>query len=61
MARSTISFPDDSQLFLFVEPVQAQVDGCVERLGLCCSDIGAWMGRNFPKLNDDKTAVLLIS
>ena len=48
-------FADEPQLFVFMEPVQAQVDGCVGRLELCCSDIRAWMGRNFLKLNDDKT------
>ena len=53
-------FTEDSQLFMFMEPVQAQVDGCVGRLGLCCTDIRAWMARNFLKLRGDKTGVLLI-
>ena len=54
-------FADDSQLFAFVEPVRAPVGGCAGRLELWCSDIRAWMGRNFLRLDDDKTEVLLIS
>ena len=43
-----------------MEPIQTQVDGFVRRLELCRSDICAWMGRNFLKINDAKTEVLLI-
>ena len=51
---------DDSQLFVFVKPVQANVDGAIGRLEKCCHDIRTWLQRNFLKLNDDKTEVLLI-
>ena len=51
---------DDSQLYVFVKPVQANVDGAIGRLEKCCHDIRTWMRRNFLKLNDDKTEVLLI-
>ena len=30
------------------------------RLELCCGDICTWIGRNFLRLNNDKTEVLLI-
>ena len=53
-------FADDSQLYVFVTPVQANVDGAIGRLEKCCHDICTWMRRNFLKLNDDKTEVLLI-
>ena len=53
-------FADDSQLYVFVKPVQANVDGAIGRLDKCCHDIRTWMRRNFLKLNDDKTEVLLI-
>ena len=53
-------FADDSQLYVFVKPVQANVDGAIGRLEKCCHDIRTWMRRNFLKLNDDKTEVLLI-
>ena len=45
---------------MFVKPVQANVDGAIGRLEKCCHDIRTWMRRNFRKLNDDKTEVLLI-
>ena len=53
-------FADDSQLYVFVKPVQANVDGAIGRPEKCCHDIRTWMRRNFLKLNDDKTEVLLI-
>ena len=53
-------FADDSQLYVFVKHVQANVDGAIGRLEKCCHDIHTWMRRNFLKLNDDKTDVLLI-
>ena len=53
-------FADDSQLYVFVKPVQANVDGAIGRLEKCCHDIRTWMRRNFLKLNDDKMEVLLI-
>ena len=53
-------FADDSQLYVFVKPVEANVDGAIGRLEKCCHDISTWMRRNFLKLNDDKTEVLLI-
>ena len=45
---------------MFVKPVQANVDGAICRLEKCCHDIRTWMRRNFLKLNDDNTDVLLI-
>ena len=53
-------FADDTQLYVFVKPVQANVDGAIGRLEKCCHDISTWMRRNLLKLNDDKTEVLLI-
>ena len=53
-------FADDSQLYVFVNPAQANVDGAIVRLEKCCHDIRTWMRSNFLKLNDGKTEVLLI-
>ena len=53
-------FADDSQLYVFVKPVQANVDGAIGRLEKCCHDIRTWMRSNFLTLNDGKTEVLLI-
>ena len=53
-------FADDSQLHVFVKPVQATVYGAVGRLEKCRHDIHTWMRRNFLKLNDDKMEMLLI-
>ena len=53
-------FADDSQLYVFVKPVQANVDGAIGRLEKRCHEIRTWMRRYFLKLNDDKTEVLLI-
>ena len=51
-------FADDSQLHVFVKPVQANVDGVMGRLEKCCHDI--WLQRNLLKPNDGKMEVLLI-
>ena len=53
-------FADDSELYVFVKPVQAHVDCAIGRLEKCFHDIRTWMRSNFLKLNDDKTEVLLI-
>ena len=53
-------FKDDSQLYVFVSPIQAQLNGAVGRLERCCRDIRIWMRSNFLKLNDGKTEVLLV-
>ena len=45
---------------MFVKPVQAHVDGAIGRLEKYCHDIRTWLQRNFLKLNDDTTEVLLI-
>ena len=53
-------YADDSQLFVFVRPVQAQVDGAVDRVQLCVRDIHIWMRNHFLKLNDSKTEMLAV-
>ena len=45
-------FADDSQLYVFVKPVQANVDGAIGRLEKCCHDIRTWMRSNVLMLND---------
>ena len=53
-------FADDPQLYVFVKPVHANIDGAIGRLEKCCHDIRTWMRRHFLKLNEDKTEALLI-
>jgi len=53
-------YADDSQLFVFARPVQAQVDKAVDRVRLCVHDIRIWMRNHFLKLNDGKTEVLAV-
>ena len=36
-------FADDSKLYVFVKPVQANVDGAIGRLDKCWHDISTWM------------------
>ena len=53
-------YADDSQLFIFVRPLQALVDGAVDMVHLCVQDIRIWMRNHFLKLNDSKTEVLVV-
>ena len=53
-------YADDSRIFIFVKPVQALVDGAMDRFRLCVQDIRAWMRINLLKMNDIKTEVLVI-
>ena len=47
-------------MFIFVEPVQALVDGAIDRFRLCVQDIRAWMRINLLKMDDTKMEVLVI-
>ena len=53
-------YADDSQMFIFVEPVRALVDGAMDRFRLCAQNIRAWMRINLLKMNDTKTEVLVV-
>jgi hypothetical protein len=53
-------YADDSQLYLFIKPVQHMVDDAVVKIQLCVQEVRAWMKENFLKCNDDKTEVVLI-
>ena len=53
-------YADDSQLFVVVRPVQAQVDGAVDGVQLCVRDIRIWMRNHVLKLNDSKTEMLVV-
>jgi hypothetical protein len=53
-------FADDSQLYLFIEPIQDQLDDAVDRIHRCVNEIRAWLKAHFLKCNDGKTEVLLI-
>jgi len=53
-------FADDTQLSIFVRPIQGLVDGAVGRIELCVRDIRIWMRKNFLKLNDSKTELVVM-
>lgn len=53
-------FADDSQLYIFVKPTQANINCAISLLQDCCEDIRVWMRNNFLKLNDGKTEAMLI-
>ena len=53
-------YADDSQLYIFVKPVQILVDIAASRMQRCIEDIRIWMRANFLKCNGDKTEILLI-
>ena len=53
-------YADDSQLYIFVKPVQILVDIAAGRMQRCIEDIRIWMRANFFKCNGDKTEALLI-
>ena len=53
-------YADDSQLYIFVKPVQVLVDLAAGRMQRCIEDIHIWMRANFLKCNRDKTELLLI-
>ena len=53
-------YADDSQLYIFVKPVQILVDIAAGRMQRCIEDIRIWMRANFLQCNGDKTEILLI-
>ena len=54
-------YADDTQLYLAIKPITQQaVDKGVGRLEGCLTDIYTWMSQNKPKLNADKTEVLVL-
>ena len=53
-------YANDSQLFVFVRPVQTRVDGAVDRVKLRVRDICIWMRNHFLKVNDSKTEMLVV-
>ena len=54
------TFADDQQSYFSFQPIQNEIDEGISRLQNCISDIRTWMRTNLPKLNDDKTEVMLI-
>ena len=53
-------YADDSQLHIFVKPVQLLVDIAASRMQHCIEDIHNWMRANFLKCNGNKIEILLI-
>ena len=54
-------YADDTQLYITVKPSANDVAGATARLESCVVDIKSWMGRNFLKVNNDKTELMFFS
>ena len=50
-------YADDTQIYIYVKPMQEDMDNAVSNIQRCIEDISIWMKENFPKLNDDKIEV----
>lgn len=50
-------YADDAQLYISISPNDPTA---LHRLTACLSDINVWMSKNFLKLNEEKTEILLI-
>ena len=50
-------YADDTQVYIAFDPTEAH--NFVGRIETCISEIKKWMNRNYLKLNDDKTEVIL--
>jgi len=53
-------YADDSQLYVFSEPVQGLVDGAVARIERCVHELRTWLRAHFLRCNSDKTEVLVV-
>ena len=52
-------YADDTQLYIAIDP-KLDMSSSLKRVELCLLHIKKWMKRNFLKLNDEKTEMLLI-
>ena len=54
-------YADDSQLYISFHPMRpSQFHDVTERINRCLAEIKAWMVRNFMKLNESKTELLVL-
>lgn len=54
-------YADDSQLYISFHPTRpSELDDVIEKINKCLAEIKSWMIRNFMKLNDSKTELLVI-
>ena len=52
-------YADDTQVYFAVDPRRADLEEVTIKIAACVSDLREWMARNFLKLNDDKTDIML--
>ncbi len=52
-------YADDTQVYFSFDPNDVDIDDIVRRIVMCIKDIQHWMVKNFLKLNDDKTDIML--
>ena len=54
-------YADDSQLYISFQPTRpSQLDDVKDRTNRCLAEIKAWMVKNFMKLNESKTELLVL-
>ena len=53
-------YADDTQIYLSIDPEQADVDTALQRIETCIDDIRTWMNQNVLKLNDSKTEFMVL-
>ena len=53
-------YADDTQIFLSIDPEQADVHAALQRIETCIDDVRTWMNQNFLKLNDSKTEFMVL-
>lgn len=52
-------YADDTQVYFSFNPSEVDIDDIVRRIVGCIKEIQQWMVKNFLKLNDDKTDIML--
>ncbi len=53
-------YADDSQLYIFTEPVQGLIDCAVSRIECCVRELRIWLRTHFLMCNSNKTEMLVI-
>ena len=52
-------YADDTQLYISFNPDQTEAEMALHCLESCIDEISDWIGRNYLKLNDDKSEYIL--
>ena len=53
-------YADDTQIYISVDPTQSNVNNAIEQIEACLDELRQWMSRNYLKLNNAKTEVIVV-